>query len=1412
MDSVLPISVGAIKFIEYYPIDDAKSNELKSIDISKSDIYNPDRSPIENGLASTKLSAWGSFVCSTCANNSSQCIGHSGRIQLSTMIISPFMYKNVLNFLRVICHNCYRVYNKSLRLNKTSISNNKCQHCEHNNPKVKASKYNLCFDFIVKNTTETKIPSEVFHIIDGIMDSTVVSLGVSVNAHPRKFFLKNLMVTSISTRPPVKIPGKERYNINDTTSYYVRIIMNNEEIRKIDNLEGKQRLDTYNKFFSIVSNSITNSSAKSNLNITISSNKNERSSSLLSKFQAKTGYIRYCALGKTVRECARTIITLDPTIPIDGLIVPFFIATTDTKMEVVQPYNIQKIQIYMNNAMNGEYPACKQIVKKSNGNSYKIIPGQTKHILEYGDIIYRDLIDGDNVLFNRQPTLNIGSMQQHIITVCRDPESKSFKINDEACGPYNADFDGDAMNIQNICTAAGMAEIRCLCKMSNQLISYGDGSSQIKHIQDAIIGGTLLTTSTRYEQNGIIGQGLREFTRGEVMNLFANNIFIPSLLNQPIDKKYTGHMIFSLMFPKKIYINKETSYYASVFEPYIYYSDTDKVTEIIDGRMKSGVHDSSAMIIYRAIANEYSADMAMKYIFNSHQVCLRSLNYFGFSLGLSNILKTEIMIKSTQETTQKLVIASYLISKKLLTTGIIAPLGKTPAEFYEGLQQNEFVEDYKNAIMPNLTQENRLIILQTFTGASGSMVDVIKLFGSSGQTNHKGARMQQNLSFGRSTYYSRRFDLSPESRGFIRNGIVDGISPEEFFTQSVSARYDLIEKTQGVAIAGANSRVLMKNFEVISVNMFGQCTQLNGRIVQPLYGNDGFNVQFKESIIIKSIKMSDAELIKEYKDDCTEIEFTRIRRDRDFLRKSGLRVEAISPDEQITDTFAVPINIFRLMENSIKNSYEVLKDYVPSDEELDEMRKLIDDFVFELPYIYTNELQAKQRAPIPIYYKTGITMIAISIHSYLYTKNLRRFSMDVLKGLLSIISVRLRNALLDIACPIGSITALSVCAPITQLSLNSIHNKGTANKKATDMISIKEFFSLSKLAKCRNPRMIISLNDGITINKANEIANNIESLYFKNFAERFDIISEKPMRATTKLFKSDQQYIDEFLDLTLFQPPTDLLHWCIRFKINIYAMVMKNITIETIINALSDETLYLVHTSESNADNNIFIRVYLRNIIKDSNLIDIKNIADTLMEKIVRGVNGIVSAKTFAQKTSAIMPDGSIGLVDKFKIYTDGVNMMGIYNLQKRIKEIDYNNIICDNIPETEKFFGLGAARIAITYEAKRLLKNINFRHYTVIADLMVSTGKITQINQNGPNIRGSDALLRIGNRAPLKVIEETMMNGRRAPVRGITGSLIAGVYPRIGSATNTIFVNVKFIQEHEKQKEKDFKIRTSMS
>merc|ERR1711975_116763 len=91
--------------------------------------------------------------------------------------------------------------------------------------------------------------------------------------------------------------------------------------------------------------------------------------------------------------------------------------------------------------------------------------------LEIGDIVHRHMLDGDYVLFNRQPTLHRMSMMAHIVKVMEYGDS--FRMNVADTKPYNADFDGDEMNMHMPQDSEAEAELRYLANVPNQIISPG---------------------------------------------------------------------------------------------------------------------------------------------------------------------------------------------------------------------------------------------------------------------------------------------------------------------------------------------------------------------------------------------------------------------------------------------------------------------------------------------------------------------------------------------------------------------------------------------------------------------------------------------------------------------------------------------------------------------------------------------------------------------------------------------------------------------------------------------------------------------------------------------------------------------------------------------------------------------------
>jgi DNA-directed RNA polymerase beta' subunit len=177
---------------------------------------------------------------------------------------------------------------------------------------------------------------------------------------------------------------------------------------------------------------------------------------LRQRIMAKEGRIRGNLMGKRVDGSARTVITPEPNISIDELAVPIDILKNLTYPEVVTEYNVKQLTVLVRNGPN--YPGAKSIRFKNNNNAIQKLGSQGfryKNVLKYltqeqrngitlkpGDIVYRHIMEGDWVFFNRQPTLHKMSMMGHRV---RARTSRSFGLHPNVTTPYGADFDGDKL-------------------------------------------------------------------------------------------------------------------------------------------------------------------------------------------------------------------------------------------------------------------------------------------------------------------------------------------------------------------------------------------------------------------------------------------------------------------------------------------------------------------------------------------------------------------------------------------------------------------------------------------------------------------------------------------------------------------------------------------------------------------------------------------------------------------------------------------------------------------------------------------------------------------------------------------------------------------------------------------------------
>lgn len=217
----------------------------------------------------------------------------------------------------------------------------------------------------------------------------------------------------------------------------------------------------------------------------------------MQRLKGKQGRFRGNLSGKRVDFSGRTVISPDPNLMIHQVGVPERVAKILTYPEKVNPANLQRMKQLVRNGTE-KHPGANYVQQK--GFSFKkyLAYGNREKVaqdLKCGDIVERHLTDGDIVLFNRQPSLHKMSIMSHLAKV--QPQ-RTFRFNECACTPYNADFDGDEMNLHLPQTEEARAEALVLMGNQSNLVTPKNGEMLIAATQDFITGGYLLTQKDEF--------------------------------------------------------------------------------------------------------------------------------------------------------------------------------------------------------------------------------------------------------------------------------------------------------------------------------------------------------------------------------------------------------------------------------------------------------------------------------------------------------------------------------------------------------------------------------------------------------------------------------------------------------------------------------------------------------------------------------------------------------------------------------------------------------------------------------------------------------------------------------------------------------------------------------------------------
>jgi len=408
---------------------------------------------------------------------------------------------------------------------------------------------------------------------------------------------------------------------------------------------------------------------------------------------------------------------------------------------------------------------------------------------------------------------------------------KTFRLNLCVCPPYNADFDGDEMNLHIPQTEEAETEAEFLMIVHKHIRSPRFSGPIIGAHKDYITGLYLLT------------HGDRKFSREDVVQLLRNVGWEGEL---PKKKEFTGKEIFSLFLPKDLSIEfkAECCYGCSrcLKEKCKY----DAYVKIENGRLLTGTIDERAVgaekgVLLDKIEFKYGPEFAKRFLFYITNLSTEIITRDGVTISVADQdLPKEALkeVKEILEETRKKVDNLILQYKKGKLTLLV---GRTLKETLETLIKTELSQALNRIadVVDKFIPDNFTIIMAK-SGARGSMVNFVQTAACIGQETIQGERIERG-------YYERTFphfkqgDMSLESRGFVTNGYKQGLTPFEFFFDAMNSREGLMDKSLKTRHSGYLERRLIGALQDLKVEYDGTVRDSGNRIIQFVPGGDNLD-------------------------------------------------------------------------------------------------------------------------------------------------------------------------------------------------------------------------------------------------------------------------------------------------------------------------------------------------------------------------------------------------------------------------------------------------------------------------------------------------------------------------------------------------------------------------------------------
>lgn len=1396
------------------------------VTISETTLYTKDTHKSEGLLDSSMGTMDRRINCATCGLNCTKCPGHTGVMHMPMPLYHMIYMEVIIKVLRSVCFFCNRIRAASiddgkqdsgavhlepqhdrktfLRQYNACRLKRTCVHC--NGPCPEYSRVGNEIEIIWRPNTLFESEEEkmfcqlpftrltVDQILNCISDEDAAHLGFTPTlCHPRNFMLWVLLVPPPSVRPSVMTSEGSRKRGQDD------ITIKLQEINKRRNDLSSALRSSNISIPYLLENPATVLPTKVLLNLdrlqvdvalymnnslklkkSVGIRGTTQLKSIMCKLKGKDGRIRGNLMGKRVNFCARTVITPDPNIDIDELGVPEQIILKLTKPERVDVLNIKALSECVRIGSNKIGGAATVIT--GDGSVFELEYSQSRENvnLKHGWVVERYLNNGDYVMFNRQPSLHRNSIMGHRVKIVK---GQTFRLNVSCTSPYNADFDGDEMNLHVPQGPMAQAEVKHIMHVSKCIITPKSNKPCMGIVQDSLLGAYFMSLKDTF------------LTKRQTMQLVM-------CIKHPMHANASCSLpIPAISAPSELWTGKQV---LSVLLPRITIGDPNICNDRVDGEniyihngvfihgnfTKATLGASSGGVIHRLFL-DFGHVITSNFMSDIQRVTNKWLLSYGFSVGIDDCLVNPDCERDMRENINNALehvnsIVSEIppgcgVSERLVDGAITDIVSKVTMQVGVHIKK---IMNYENALMAMIT-----------AGSKGNPINLSQIMGCVGQNCVNGVRIAPSPIHGRVLPSYPHHDTSVNGRGFVTNSYLLGLEPDEYFFHAMGGREGLVDTAVKTAVTGYLQRRMIKAGESMHVGFDQSIRDANNNIVEFVYGCDGLDPIHLEKVNLSILSQSTIELKKGYisshDGNLAENEFNMMmtaRREvlvsRGFIQKDGHKsLDAFST------TVYLPFNV-SVMLRSVKRVDGGTTELATRRDISIAIQEIL-QFILE-------------KSP-----GGGETTAAVrlhTIHSLRSRITVEQYMLQVgeLSDLLNHIKTRFQVARVACGEMVGCIAAQSIGEPCTQMTLNTFHLAGVGSSNVNVGIPrFKELIDLSKSPKTPSMKIALMQCEHETDESVMKYCHEVKCAHLKQHVASWHIEDQNNILALPLWKKHHSLFHDNPLN-----SPTG---YCVCLNIDIVSATDCNITPAIIANSLENaypNSIACIWSPSSSVVWSVYVfftdlKALAENLkaclpcdgdshtslhaIGDKNKQSCSIIFTDILEKhIVMGILSVTEACLANRSTTSSFetPDGVTVCEKERFIQTLGSSLYGLQDYTW----IDWYRTISNNVYEVYDVLGIEAAVSTLCQEIMNTISYdstyVNHRHMMMIVNTMSYRGYLMPLSRHGINRADNGVLVRSSFEETGDVIKDAAMFGEKDNVQGVSQSIMLGQFANIGSGS----------------------------